>query len=105
MKKTLSKTVSYLLNYFGYTKDFNKLRYFIAKHNLWILYNFCILIYLLPRFIFMKTKVYLYLKPSWFIRGLKSKYLQAKDSGYKGYDNYEEYDQERRIDWGRDMYK
>lgn len=106
MKKLINNYIDYMLKYFGYIpQDFSRLNDFVMKYKLWGLWNLGFLIYLLPRFIFAKTKLYLYLKPSWFIQRLKSKYIQAKDFGYKGYDSYEEYDQERRIDWGADMYR
>jgi len=108
--KLIDNCNSYMLDYFGlnWTKFnkllrfFNRLKHFKYK---WRLFGLAIFIYLLPKFIFFKLKLYLYIKPKWFIEGLKNKYIKRKSYGYNGYETYSEYDKERQIDWGMDMYK
>ena len=108
--KIIDKCNSYMLDYFGYNwTQFNKLLKFFNRFShfkfKWRLFGVCILIYLLPKFILFKFRLYLYIKPKWLIEGLKNKYIKRKSYGYQGYETYSEYDRERQIDWGSDMYK
>ena len=108
--KLINTCTDYMLDYFGLNwQKFNKLLSFFNhfKHFKfkWRLFNICLFVYILPKFILHKLKFNLYVKPKWFVEGLKNKYIKRKEYGYNGYESYSEWDKERRIDFGADMYK
>jgi len=107
--KKLIKLNNYILDYFGYNVlQFNKLLKLVnllkgSKYK-WQFFQIAIIVYLLPKFTLFKLKLYFYTKPKWFVKGLRNKFRRTTNS-YKGYSSYSEYDKERQIDWGADMYR
>ena len=109
--KLIWKCNDYLLNYFGWNwTQFWKLGKFLKPlHRVkyfWYLFDIAIFVYCVTMFLIHEIKLYFYIKPIYFVNHWKHKFLKYKNrnNGYQGYESYAEYNAERQIDWGRDMY-